>query len=207
MTADIQNFFHTIYSHSLPWAVLGKEHVKKVLSETDKVAKQQLEKHWASQIDVAIQRGNSKETFGIPVGPDTSRVIAEILLSGVHKNKQLAAMIQGGDGYRLVDDFFIGFDDEAHARKCQDTLQRVLWEYNLHLNETKTKIVHSSTVFDNGWKYEIESFPISKKSRHQQRDAVQRLLEITLKKAYPFVPGSQYLAHTATRSVCTAITV
>ena len=24
MTADIANFFHTIYSHSLPWAVLGR---------------------------------------------------------------------------------------------------------------------------------------------------------------------------------------
>jgi hypothetical protein len=31
LMTDIANFFHTIYSHSLPWAVLGKQHVKDVL--------------------------------------------------------------------------------------------------------------------------------------------------------------------------------
>jgi hypothetical protein len=56
MTADIMNFFHTIYTHSLPWAVLGKEHVKKVLEGNDKSAKQKLDEHWSSQIDRAIQR-------------------------------------------------------------------------------------------------------------------------------------------------------
>jgi hypothetical protein len=74
---DIANFFHTIYSHSLPWAVLGKQHVKDVLeppiNKADKVA---LDQHWSSQVDKAIQRGNSRETFGIPVGPDTSRMIS-----------------------------------------------------------------------------------------------------------------------------------
>jgi len=181
MTADIANFFHTIYSHSLPWAVLGKQHVKDVREGSDKIAQQELDKHWTSQIDVAIQRGNSRETFGIPVGPDTSRIIAEILLSGVHKNNSFAEMVKNREGYRLVDDFFIGFEDEASARICQDALRRSLWEYNLHLNETKTRIIHSSTVFDGGWKYEVENFQLDNSSRSKQRDGIQRLLEITLR--------------------------
>jgi hypothetical protein len=94
LKADIANFFHTIYSHSIPWGVLGKEHVKKVREEGSKSEKSDLEKHWSSQIDLAVQRGNSRETFGIPVGPDTSRIIAELLLAGVHQTepfKQLEA--------------------------------------------------------------------------------------------------------------------
>jgi hypothetical protein len=181
LMTDIANFFHTIYSHSLPWAVLGKQNVKDVLEASGKKAeKKALEQHWSNQIDRAIQRGNSRETFGIPVGPDTSRMIAEILLSGIHTNQSLESILQDRDGYRLVDDFFIGFDDEVEARRCRDTLRRTLWDYNLHFNETKTGIKRSSAFFDDSWKYEIDSFEIPKRTIQKQRDAIQRLMEIAL---------------------------
>jgi hypothetical protein len=181
LMADIANFFHTIYSHSLPWAALGKQHVKNVLEPPGRTPeKTRLETHWSHQIDRAIQRGNSRETFGIPVGPDTSRMIAEILLSGIHSNQPLADILQDRDGYRLVDDFFIGFDDEVEARRCRDILRRALWDYNLHFNETKTDIKRSSTFFDDSWKYEIDSFEIPKKGGQKQREAIQRLMEISL---------------------------
>jgi hypothetical protein len=181
LMTDIANFFHTIYSHSLPWAVLGKQHVKDVLEppieKADKVA---LNQHWSSQIDKALQRGNSRETFGIPVGPDTSRMIAEILLSGIHSNQSLETILQDRAGYRLVDDFFIGFDDEVEAHRCRDILRRALWDYNLHFNETKTGLKRSSAFFDDSWKYEIDSFDIPKRNLQKQRDAIQRLMEIAL---------------------------
>jgi hypothetical protein len=33
LVTDIGNFFHTIYSHSLPWSVLGKQNVKDIRDE------------------------------------------------------------------------------------------------------------------------------------------------------------------------------
>ena len=42
LMTDIANFFHTIYSHSLPWAVLGKQKVKDVLEASDKKAENRL---------------------------------------------------------------------------------------------------------------------------------------------------------------------
>ena len=66
-------------------------------------------------------------------------------------------MLKGQEGYRLVDDFFIGFDDEHTARRCLDALRRVLWEYNLHLNEDKTDIKRSGQVYEDGWKHDIEA--------------------------------------------------
>ena len=181
MLTDIANFFHTVYTHSLPWATLGKQAVKDALEPgADKKEKKQVEDHWSHHLDRAIQRGNSRETFGIPVGPDTSRIIAEVLLSGIHLNPELVAILSGREGYRLVDDFFIGFDDEAAAGHCRDVLRRTLWQYNLHLNEEKTDIVRSSQFFEGGWKHEIESFAISVQSAAKQRESIQRLMEISL---------------------------
>ncbi len=51
LMTDIANFFHTIYSHSLPWAALGKQHVKDVLEEPGKTSeKTEFEKHWLHQL-------------------------------------------------------------------------------------------------------------------------------------------------------------
>jgi hypothetical protein len=180
LKADIVNFFHTIYTHSIPWGVLGKQHVKDIREGKDKTARVDLEKHWASLLDVAIQRGNSRETFGIPVGPDTSRIIAELLLAGVHKYEPFAKSIEGRGAYRIVDDFFIGFEDEAAARRCRDQLRRALWDFNLHLNEEKTEIIRSAFVVDNGWEFDLDNFQLSHKSDTEQRSAVERLLEIAL---------------------------
>ena len=180
LKADIANFFHTIYTHSIPWGVLGKQHNKDIREGKDKKAKTDLERHWASLLDVAIQRGNSRETFGIPVGPDTSKIIAELLLAGVHKTQPFAQMIDGHGAYRMVDDFFIGFEDETAARRCRDELRRALWEFNLHLNEDKTQIVRSAFIIDSGWKFDLDNFHVSDKSDAEQRTGVERLLEIAL---------------------------
>lgn len=114
------------------------------------------------------------------MGPDTSRIVAEILLSGIHGNEAFKKAIGDHLAYRLVDDFFIGFEDEATARKCHDALRRALWDYNLYLNETKTRIFQAASIFGDGWKYEIDNFPVPSDPPAKQRDAVQRLLEIAL---------------------------
>ena len=84
LKADISRFFYTAYTHSLPWAVLGKERVKQLLSGN----RAQLERHWSHELDRALQCCQSKETFGFPVGPDTSRIVAEILMSGVEEDRE-----------------------------------------------------------------------------------------------------------------------
>lgn len=181
LMADIANFFHTIYSHSIPWAVLTKEHVKEAREKKWQMLAD-VEKHWCSLLDTALQRGNSRETFGIPVGPDTSRIIAEILLAGIHNDKGFRDAAAANKGYRLVDDFFIRFETEAAAGKCLDALRHVLWEYNLHLNEGKTRIVSASAVYGESWRHELESFQFDDSTLAKQRDSVQHLMDITLRQ-------------------------
>jgi hypothetical protein len=57
LRADISRFFYTAYTHSIPWAIVGKERVKEWL--VSNYAK--LKAHWANQLDTALQSCNSRE--------------------------------------------------------------------------------------------------------------------------------------------------
>jgi hypothetical protein len=119
LQADISRFFYTVYTHSIPWAIVGKDKVKDWLANKNKT---KLDKHWSNGFDVALQSCQSRETFGIPVGPDTSRLIAEILLAGIEKDDDLKSFLSAQPSFRLVDDLMVGFEDEGRARKCLSSL-------------------------------------------------------------------------------------
>jgi hypothetical protein len=124
LQADISRFFYTAYTHSIPWAVLGKEKAKELLRTNRK----KLNAHWSNEMDEALQSCQSRETFGIPVGPDTSRVIAEILLSGVESEPSLSSFLGSARAFRILDDFSIGFDTEAEAKQALRAIRQLAAE-------------------------------------------------------------------------------
>lgn len=176
LIADISRFFYTAYTHSLPWAVIGKERAKEWLAHN----RSRLDGHWSSQLDRALQACQSRETFGLPVGPDTSRVLAEILLAGVQADSALRAALGDHDRFRLLDDFVVGFDTEHDARRALTSLRRALWKFNLQLNEEKTKILPSSLVYEEQWRLEIGSISLADIDGVEQEAAISRLIDITL---------------------------
>src|ERR1700683_1249010 len=99
LKADISRFFYTAYTHSIPWAVIGKEKAKDWLAHNRK----RLNAHWSTDFDSALQACQSRETFGIPVGPDTSRIIAEVLLAGVEADATFSHAVNKTRAYRLLD--------------------------------------------------------------------------------------------------------
>jgi hypothetical protein len=121
--------------------------------------------HWTQQLDTALGLCQSRETFGIPVGPDTSRIVAEVLLSGVHRHQPLAQMLAGTPGYRLVDDFFLGFDSEAQCKAALSALRNALSEFNLQLNDDKTSIDSVRTIFTDRWRFELIQRPLHEHGR------------------------------------------
>jgi hypothetical protein len=74
LTTDLSQFYPSIYTHSIPWALHSKPVAK--ASQTDYTFL------W-NVLDLAIRNGQDKQTIGIPIGPDTSLVIVEIILSSV----------------------------------------------------------------------------------------------------------------------------
>jgi hypothetical protein len=176
LQADISRFFYTAYTHSIPWAVLGKERAKELLRTNPK----KLKAHWSNKLDEALQSCRSRETFGMPVGPDTSRVLAEIILSGVESDNELSKFLGGGNAFRLLDDFSIGFDTDTEAKHALRALRQALWKYNLQLNEEKTKIVTSPLIFRERWKLDFDKTPLSQIDPEQQLRDIDYLIDLAL---------------------------
>ena len=134
---DVSKCFDSIYTHSIAWAVYGKDNVKETLR-----AKQR-RKSFPEQFDYLMQRLNYNETNGIVVGPEFSRIFAEVILQTVDAQVEEKLLKQGlvsGDDYeirRYVDDYFVFTDDERAERVILDALGSQLSAFNLHLNTQK----------------------------------------------------------------------
>jgi hypothetical protein len=157
-------------------AVIGKQRAKDWLRRD----RARLNDHWSSKFDAALQSCQSRETFGIPVGPDTSRIVAEILLAGVESDGRFAESIKGMKAYRLLDDFVIGFDDELLAKKALAALRSALWTFNLQLNDDKSSVAHARTHFRDKWQLEFDSIAILDRDTPKQAGDIYRLIDLTL---------------------------
>tara|TARA_R110002074_G_scaffold402333_1_gene607538 strand:+ start:19812 stop:21821 length:2010 start_codon:yes stop_codon:yes gene_type:complete len=135
---DVNKCFDSIYSHSLPWAVLGKSQTKFSLSES---------KHtFGGLFDTLMQNLNHNETNGIVIGPEFSRIFSEIILQAVdvELSKRLsedANLTHKVDYeiFRYVDDYFVFYNEESTQLKIIETLQAILKVYKLSINASKIK--------------------------------------------------------------------
>lgn len=69
LSLDLSNFYHTLYTHSIPWVVEGKQNSKKNKTTG-----------FANTLDKIIQHCQYGETHGIPTGNICSRIIAEFYM-------------------------------------------------------------------------------------------------------------------------------
>ena len=144
---DISRFYHSIYTHSLPWAAHGKA-ASKADGAPDSGA------IFFNKIDQILRNGQEGQTLGIPVGPDTSRVLAEIINAAIDEafstEKPEAVFL------RHVDDIWIGANSEAEAKELLYVYKSNLNEFELDLNESKTRIRSNHISITESWPHEIE---------------------------------------------------
>ena len=127
---DITNFYHSIYTHSIAWAIDGREEAF-------------LDRDYdllGNKIDKLVQYANDARTNGIPVGSALSDLIAEILLCEVdlcvsRKIKDLDFI-----AVRFKDDYRFLCKDENDGQHFLSVLSDELGKINLMLNERKTTI-------------------------------------------------------------------
>lgn len=135
---DVSKCFDSIYTHSLPWAVLGKDQTKFSLKESKAT--------FGGQFDALMQDLNHKETNGIVIGPEFSRIFAEIILQSI--DAELITQLNERENlhhkvdyeiFRYVDDFFVFYNDESTQKKIFETLQEILKSKKLSINTAKIK--------------------------------------------------------------------
>ncbi len=135
--ADISRFYPSIYTHSIPWALHGKEYSKQ----------HKFDPNLGNQLDKLVQGCQHGQTNGIPIGPDTSLLIAETLLCKV--DAELAK--QNLAGLRYVDDYEIVFDSHSAALEGLSAIQEALLQFELHLNPAKTRVLPLPQRIEESW--------------------------------------------------------
>jgi hypothetical protein len=136
MEFDISKCFYNIYTHSITWAVKDKESAKRNARKTS----------FENSFDKLMQLANYNETNGIVVGPEISRIFAEIILQQVDLNvcKRLEEKrFKYGIDYevrRYVDDYFVFSNDPKILETVKKEFQNELGFYKLYLNPTKSDI-------------------------------------------------------------------
>jgi len=128
---DITNFYSSVYTHSVAWAIAGS---RETAFEDKEFAL------FGNKIDKLLQYSNDARTNGIPVGSILSDLIAEILLSWVDEKVSLELGDLDFLAVRFKDDYRILCNTEEDAKKVLSTISDELKKVNLSLNETKTQI-------------------------------------------------------------------
>lgn len=73
---DISKCYPSIYTHAIPWALVGKDVAKNNIGKY---------KEWYNQIDHFAQISKNGETHGLLIGPHTSNILSEIILCAIDK--------------------------------------------------------------------------------------------------------------------------
>lgn len=132
-TLDVSKCFFNIYTHSITWAQKDKDFSKKNAKQYS----------FEQQFDTVMQKANYNETAGIVVGPEVSRIFAEIILQRIDLELERRASEKGlvsEKDYvvrRYVDDFHLFAKDVDTLNKLENLLADGLEEYKLFLNIEK----------------------------------------------------------------------
>jgi RNA-directed DNA polymerase len=127
--ADISDCYGSIYTHSIPWAIHGKEEAKKNRKDKSSIG---------NVIDSILQNMSHGQTNGIPQGSVLMDFLAEIVL--VYIDSNIYAKLQNTD-YKIIryrDDYRIFTQSETDGLKVLKGLTEVLADFGMSLNARKT---------------------------------------------------------------------
>ena len=169
---DITNFYNSVYTHTIAWAWCGDRY--KALSDSNF-------QKTGSKIDKLIRYSNDKRTNGIPVGPVLSDLIVEVILS--ERDKVITKKIKqlGIDflATRFKDDYRILCNSQEDSDKIIRIIIDTLNDFNLQVNEAKTKTVELPEGLYRLHSLKYENYTLRNKSSR----IPFKLFELTLLKS------------------------
>ncbi|GGC12600.1 hypothetical protein GCM10011494_34290 [Novosphingobium endophyticum] len=148
VSADIRAFFHSIYTHAIPWAIHGKAFAKQNRGV----------EHYGNLIDLLCRNAQDGQTIGLPVGPDCSRLIAEVVASAIDALLREKIGVSSQDASRYIDDYTISSGDNLSGENLIAALRQAAGAFELELNNDKSAILSTSVRQESGWKQEVRSY-------------------------------------------------
>lgn len=128
---DIKNYFKSIYTHSLDWAISGSVARGKSIYRDD----------LGKRVDDFANKMNMKQTNGLLIGPNISRVLAEII--GIQCDNFIKTFCVENkykfQVFRYVDDMYIISDNKINRDAFIDHFNHSLINWNVSVNDKKTE--------------------------------------------------------------------
>lgn len=133
---DIAKCFDSIYTHSIVWALYNKELTKDNINSSTST--------FSGEFDTFMQNTNYGETNGIIIGPEFSRIFAELILQQIDKSIELELrkeelfIKRDYEIYRYVDDFFVFYNDDNTKDRILSLYKHKLRDYKMSISDAKT---------------------------------------------------------------------
>ena len=167
--ADISTCFPSIYTHSIPWALVGKEEAKRTVHDDT----------WYGRIDQCCSDMRNGETHGLLIGPHASNLLSEIILTAVDKS-----LYDKGYRYaRNIDDYDCYVANHDEAQRFLRDLEEALREYDLPLNHKKTKVIELPIGIEKNWKHQLSDLPRVGESGMVEYPQVNTFIDTALRLA------------------------
>lgn len=165
--ADIAACFPSIYTHSIPWALYGKAESKKKTGIT---------KSAGNLLDKCTQNTRDKQTNGLLIGPHASNIISEIILTRIDtalQDGRFKKVVRHVDDYR----YFANTFEEAEL--FVKALGLKLREYEMSLNEKKTRILELPRPSEENWRLVLNRF-LFPKDEELRFSVIRSFLDLAL---------------------------
>lgn len=174
LQTDINRFYGSVYTHSIPWALHGKTIAK---------ANRSLNL-LGNKIDYWVRMGQDQQTMGIPIGPDTSLILAELIMQRC--DEVLISRLPRIKGYRFIDDYELSFETRSEAEEAYYILENCISEYELTLNTKKTEIFELPLLLERPWATEVKLFEFRTSQVGQAADLANYFSKVfSLHNQYP----------------------
>ena len=145
---DVQSCFDSIYTHSISWAIGGG---KTSFKENFKGSDHSFGGVW----DELMMEMNYNETNGIVIGPEFSRLFAEVILQHIDKRVDTSLSDKFGFKfnkdyvcYRYVDDYFFFYNDQKVCDQAMILFTNVLKEFKMTISSEKTDCIERPFITD-----------------------------------------------------------
>jgi len=161
------NFYPSIYTHSIPWALNTKTIAKANIKNANLPG---------NDIDKALREGQEGQTMGIPIGCDTSWVLAECILTRIEEG--LRARLGTVRGHRFNDDFELAFRSASDAEKGLGALQEALADFELSVNPRKTLICDLPDLIESSGVNELRRWEFGRGVKHRERTLLRTSIHL-----------------------------
>lgn len=167
LVTDISQFYPSIYTHAVDWAIHSKKTAKSDLRGV----------RAGSAIDKMLQSARYGQTSGVSIGPETSWLVAELVMSSVDRSliSKYGSIRIAERGFRALDDIRIYTESRGQAEDILSSYQGMLAEFELSLHPEKSTIMDGLHLPGDSWAHDLRSMPLRDLSDHAQANDIMAI--------------------------------